>query len=130
MLGWYFITSFVDIPDEVNQQLFSATVSACAIIMEKGLFTSYGSAIIPRLFCPDCVSCLFFLQGRNLNWACKDSDVTVHIGTGFCNVTSLSLSQLTCKPPKKAPQAIGEDGLPSDDQPPQVVVSSFVDRWH
>ncbi|XP_043221511.1 plexin-A2-like isoform X2 [Amphibalanus amphitrite] len=63
------------------------------------------------------------INGRNLNWACKDTDVTVRIGTGYCNVTSLSLSQLTCKPPKKAPRAIGADGQPTDQEPPQVVVS-------
>ncbi|XP_037069862.1 plexin-A2-like [Pollicipes pollicipes] len=62
------------------------------------------------------------INGRNLNWACKDTDVTVHIGTAFCNVTSLSRNQLTCKPPSKAPMAIGSDGQPTDRQLPHVVV--------
>ena len=68
-------------------------------------------------------------QGRNLNLACRDSDVTVRIGTEFCNVTSLSLNQLTCKPPKKAPLAIGPDGQPTDEQLPEVVVRDADDRW-
>ncbi|XP_043223857.1 plexin-A2-like isoform X2 [Amphibalanus amphitrite] len=63
------------------------------------------------------------INGRNLNLACRDSDVTVRIGTEFCNVTSLSLNQLTCKPPKKAPLAIGADGQPTDEELPQVIVS-------
>ncbi|XP_037086635.1 plexin-A4-like [Pollicipes pollicipes] len=63
------------------------------------------------------------INGRNLNLACKDTDVTVRIGTEFCNVTSLSQNQLTCKPPKKAPLAIGSDGQPTDRELPQVVVS-------
>ena len=70
-----------------------------------------------------------FWQGRNLNLACRDSDVTVRIGTEFCNVTSLSLNQLTCKPPKKAPLAIGADGQPTDEELPQVIVSDAGDRW-
>ena len=53
----------------------------------------------------------------------------MRIGTSFCNVTSLSLSQLTCKPPKTAPKAIGADGRPTDEDPPEVVVSDATDRW-
>lgn len=39
------------------------------------------------------------INGRNLDRACKDSDVTVTIGSGICNITSLSRQQLTCRPP-------------------------------
>ena len=93
-----------------------------------------ASAINIWWFVQACVSgvhssSLSVLQGRNLNLACRDSDVTVRIGTEFCNVTSLSQNQLTCKPPKKAPLAIGADGQPTDEQLPQVVVSDAVHRW-
>jgi plexin A len=39
------------------------------------------------------------INGKNLDRACKENDVTVMIGHYFCNITSLSRSQLTCKPP-------------------------------
>jgi plexin A len=39
------------------------------------------------------------INGRNLDRACKESDVIVMIGHHFCNITSLSRHQLTCKPP-------------------------------
>ncbi len=39
------------------------------------------------------------INGRNLDRACKESDVTVMIGSQICNITSLSRHQLTCKPP-------------------------------
>lgn len=39
------------------------------------------------------------INGKNLDRACKESDVTVTIGNQYCNITSLSRTQLTCKPP-------------------------------
>lgn len=39
------------------------------------------------------------INGRNLDRACKENDVTVMIGHNLCNITSLSRHQLTCKPP-------------------------------
>lgn len=39
------------------------------------------------------------INGKNLDRACKESDVTVMIGAQICNITSLSRHQLTCKPP-------------------------------
>ncbi|XP_017022606.1 plexin-A2 isoform X2 [Drosophila kikkawai] len=42
------------------------------------------------------------INGRNLDRACKESDVEVRIGNGFCNITSLSRQQLTCRPPPEA----------------------------
>lgn len=42
------------------------------------------------------------INGRNLDRACKESDVEVKIGNGFCNITSLSRQQLTCRPPPEA----------------------------
>lgn len=39
------------------------------------------------------------INGKNLDRACKESDVTVRIGDGVCNITSLSRQQLTCRPP-------------------------------
>lgn len=42
------------------------------------------------------------INGRNLDRACKENDVIVMIGTGICNITSLSRQQLTCRPPIEA----------------------------
>lgn len=42
------------------------------------------------------------INGKNLDRACKESDVTVRIGEGVCNITSLSRQQLTCRPPMEA----------------------------
>ncbi|XP_055615927.1 plexin-A2 isoform X1 [Toxorhynchites rutilus septentrionalis] len=40
------------------------------------------------------------INGKNLDRACKESDVVVKIGdNAFCNITSLSPKQLTCRPP-------------------------------
>lgn len=40
------------------------------------------------------------INGRNLDRACKESDVVVKIGdNAICNITSLSRHQLTCRPP-------------------------------
>lgn len=39
------------------------------------------------------------INGKNLDRACKESDVEVKIGNKICNITSLSRQQLTCKPP-------------------------------
>ena len=46
------------------------------------------------------------LNGKNLNLASKETDMKVRIGSKFCNVTSLSLNQLTCKPPEEQPSAL------------------------
>ncbi len=61
------------------------------------------------------------LNGRNLNRASKESDMRVRIGTRFCNVTSLSLNQLTCKPPEDQPPAL-INGQEDYDALPEVVV--------
>ncbi|ACY70534.1 plexin A3 isoform X1 [Drosophila virilis] len=42
------------------------------------------------------------INGRNLDRACKETDVEVKIGNGYCNITSLSRQQLTCRPPTEA----------------------------
>ncbi|KAL1398190.1 hypothetical protein pipiens_002420 [Culex pipiens pipiens] len=40
------------------------------------------------------------INGKNLDRACKESDVVVKIGdNAVCNITSLSRQQLTCRPP-------------------------------
>lgn len=53
------------------------------------------------------------INGKNLERACKETDVTVKIGNSVCNITSLSRSQLTCRPPAE----------PSDSQTdPKVTV--------
>lgn len=42
------------------------------------------------------------INGKNLDRACKETDVTVTIGQEICNITSLSRQQLTCRPPPEA----------------------------
>jgi len=37
-------------------------------------------------------------QGRHLNLVLSDSDISVTIGSEDCHVTSMSATQLTCKP--------------------------------
>jgi plexin A len=41
------------------------------------------------------------INGKNLDRACKETDVEVKIGDKMCNITSLSRQQLTCRPPSE-----------------------------
>lgn len=59
------------------------------------------------------------INGKNLDRAAQEIDVEVLIGAESCNVTSLSRSQLTCRPPKEQPAPINNNDLPL------VVVSVF-----
>ncbi|KAK4302726.1 hypothetical protein Pmani_025199 [Petrolisthes manimaculis] len=52
------------------------------------------------------------INGRNLDRASQEIDVEVEIGIESCNVTSLSRSQLTCRPPREQPSAQGDDLYP------------------
>ena len=61
------------------------------------------------------------LNGKNLNRASKETDMIVKIGSKFCNVTSLSLNQLTCKPPEDQPPAL-KNGKEDYDELPEVTV--------
>ncbi|RWS17561.1 plexin A-like protein [Dinothrombium tinctorium] len=62
------------------------------------------------------------INGVNLDRASQEADVTVKIGNGLCNVTSLSRSQLTCRPPTTQPAAITSDGKLDYNRIPDVVV--------
>ncbi|XP_076331027.1 plexin-A2-like isoform X2 [Tachypleus tridentatus] len=62
------------------------------------------------------------INGKHLDRASQDTDVKVRIGTRFCNVTSLSRSQLTCRPPSSQPPERDSDGNPNPHSIPQVVV--------
>lgn len=62
------------------------------------------------------------INGQHLDRACQESDVTVQIGNAFCNVTSLSRQQLTCRPPLTQPPAIDSDGFPNKQELPEVIV--------
>ncbi|KAG8193494.1 hypothetical protein JTE90_003709 [Oedothorax gibbosus] len=62
------------------------------------------------------------INGMNLDRASQESDVVVRIGTAFCNVTSLSRSQLTCRPPTTQPPARDPSGRPDTAKVPEVVV--------
>ncbi|XP_076657981.1 plexin A [Halictus rubicundus] len=63
------------------------------------------------------------INGLYLDRACQDSDVTVQIGNGFCNVTSLSRQQVTCRPPLTQPSAVDFEGLPNKQELPEVIVT-------
>lgn len=63
------------------------------------------------------------INGSNLNRASSEYDVMVRIGSGFCNVTSLSRTQLTCKPPPMQPEALNWRGQLDGNQLPDVVVT-------
>ena len=62
------------------------------------------------------------LDGKNLNRAARESDMRVQIGNQLCNVTSVSLNQLTCKPPDHQPPSLTDTGKEDPDQLPDVVV--------
>ncbi|XP_063219970.1 plexin-A1 [Bacillus rossius redtenbacheri] len=62
------------------------------------------------------------INGQNLDRACQESDVVVQIGNSFCNVTSLSRQQLTCRPPTSQPQSLDEEGRVYMQNLPEVVV--------
>lgn len=64
----------------------------------------------------------FRIQGKNLDRASQEADVLVRIGNSFCNVTSLSRNQLTCRPPTSQPPALSLDGRPDPSRIPEVVV--------
>ncbi|CAL4110360.1 unnamed protein product [Meganyctiphanes norvegica] len=57
------------------------------------------------------------INGKNLDHASQEGDVEVRIGGEFCNVTSLSRNQLTCKPPKEQPAPMN-----NENNFPEVVV--------
>ena len=62
------------------------------------------------------------LDGKNLNRASKEGDMRVQIGTKWCNVTSVSLNQLTCKPPDSQPPGVRENGKVDANILPDVTV--------
>ncbi|RWS23603.1 Plexin-A2-like protein, partial [Leptotrombidium deliense] len=62
------------------------------------------------------------IDGANLDHALQKEDVIVSIGNDFCNVTSLSRSQLTCRPPATQPYAVLSDGSVDHNKIPDVVV--------
>ncbi|KAK7867968.1 hypothetical protein R5R35_004968 [Gryllus longicercus] len=62
------------------------------------------------------------INGQHLDRACQESDVVVQIGNSFCNVTSLSRQQLTCRPPTVQPPAVDKDGNINPQELPEVVV--------
>jgi len=63
------------------------------------------------------------INGSNLDRASSEYDIMVRIGNGFCNVTSLSRTQLTCKPPPIQPEALNWRGQSDGNQLPDVVVT-------
>jgi len=58
-----------------------------------------------------------------LDQCCRETDVTVKIGNSFCEVTSLSRSQLTCRPPTSQPPDLRDDGTIDTNAIPRVVVT-------
>uniref|UniRef100_A0A1B6CQ54 Sema domain-containing protein n=1 Tax=Clastoptera arizonana TaxID=38151 RepID=A0A1B6CQ54_9HEMI len=62
------------------------------------------------------------INGQHLDRACQESDVMVQIGNSFCNVTSLSRQQLTCRPPSSQPPVTQEEQQVGTNNLPEVVV--------
>lgn len=62
-------------------------------------------------------------QGQNIDRACQESDVEVKIGKSYCNVTSLSRYQLTCRPPESQPPPLDESADQNVEALPEVVVT-------
>lgn len=52
------------------------------------------------------------INGQNLDRASQETDVEVMIGTSYCNVTSLSRHQLTCRPPTQDELGVADQHLP------------------
>jgi hypothetical protein len=52
---------------------------------------------------------LSIIQGRNLHPVFSKDNLTVKIGDRRCEVTSVSLTQLTCKPPEVEPGYSGSE---------------------
>lgn len=66
------------------------------------------------------------INGANLDRASTELDVEVRIGSEFCNVTSLSRSQLTCRPPVEQPLPLPNANNDRNDLP--LVVVTIGDR--
>ncbi|XP_066903023.1 plexin-A2 isoform X1 [Halyomorpha halys] len=62
------------------------------------------------------------INGQHLDRACQELDVVVRIGSSYCNVTSLSRQQLTCRPPVEQPPVLDDNTNPEEDTLPQVKV--------
>ncbi|XP_075218268.1 plexin A isoform X1 [Lycorma delicatula] len=62
------------------------------------------------------------INGQHLDRACQESDVVVQIGSRFCNVTSLSRYQLTCRPPVTQPPVTDSEHLNAHQLPEVVVI--------
>lgn len=65
------------------------------------------------------------INGQNIDRACQESDVIVQIGNSYCNVTSLSKQQLTCRPPETQPLGFinNSESEANVQDPPEVIVS-------
>ncbi|CAG0917436.1 unnamed protein product, partial [Notodromas monacha] len=62
------------------------------------------------------------IEGEGLNRASDESDVKVTIGVKECNVTALTSRQLLCLPPLDSPESTDENGVPTPQLLPLVVV--------
>uniref|UniRef100_A0A8D8QDI4 Plexin-A1 n=2 Tax=Cacopsylla melanoneura TaxID=428564 RepID=A0A8D8QDI4_9HEMI len=63
------------------------------------------------------------INGQHLDRASQESDVIVRIGIGYCNVTSVSRLQLTCRPPAEQPlNSLSDDEEEGSAELPDVTV--------
>ncbi|KAL1450173.1 hypothetical protein WDU94_002622 [Cyamophila willieti] len=62
------------------------------------------------------------INGKYLNLVFDERDVQVRIGIGVCNVSSISNTQLTCKPPVKQPPNRLNDNQKGTTELPNVTV--------
>lgn len=81
-------------------------------VQENPIFIPFNEKVKSHLYTNEYLT----INGRNLNKAVDEEHVSVRIGMGYCNVTSIASSQLTCQPPKVQPEAM------SDSDYPEVIV--------
>ncbi|KAL1449869.1 hypothetical protein WDU94_002341 [Cyamophila willieti] len=62
------------------------------------------------------------IYGENLDLGYDESDVKVKIGIGDCIVTSISSTQLSCKPPENRPPSTGNNNQTRTTELPNVTV--------
>ncbi|XP_036358669.1 plexin-A1 isoform X4 [Octopus sinensis] len=81
-------------------------------VQDNPIFSKFTEKVKSHLYTNEYLT----INGQNLNKAVDEAHVSVRIGMGRCNVTSIASSQLTCQPPKVQPEAM------SDSDYPEVIV--------
>jgi hypothetical protein len=66
------------------------------------------------------------IEGHRLDVASELGEVRVMIGSEYCNITSLTATQLLCTPPQFQPPPEGD----SSDNLPQVLTQDLLVKYH